>query len=110
MDAMGALLPILAFFVAWWTLKVNRESREFTYRALQHANMDWVQGKWFDLYFKADQACNALERYQTVYQHSNPAIPSVAQMNDHNHLMYLIREAYTMASVFPKNVATDALL
>jgi hypothetical protein len=103
------LLPALALLISWWTLKLTRDSLEITKQAVEQARLSWAQQKWFDLYFKADQAYNALEHYQTAYQGCNPAAPSAAQMNDHNQVMYLIREAYTMAVVFPKNEAIDAL-
>jgi hypothetical protein len=105
----GALLPALALLVSWWTLKLTRDSFFLTKKAVDHQRMGWAQQKWFDLYFKADQAYNALERYQTVYQGSNPAMHSTGQMQDYNQLMHIFREAHTMAVVFPRNAATDAL-
>ena len=61
------------------------------------------------LYFKADQAYNALDEYQALYKGCNPAICSPEQEKDHNELMDIFREACTMAAVFPKNPAIDAL-
>jgi hypothetical protein len=62
------------------------------------------------LYFKADQAYNALDHYQRLYQSSNPAVQSEQQqLRDHNELMHLMRETGAMAMVFPKNAATHAL-
>lgn len=107
--AFGAMIPAIALAIALWTLKVTQESLDFSRKALDQSRANWAQQKWFDLYFKADQAYNALERYQTAYRGSNPAMPSPAQTNAHNQVMYLIREAYTMAVVFPKNEAIDAL-
>jgi hypothetical protein len=108
-NLFGALLPVIALFVSWWTLTLTRDSLEITKQAVEQGRINWAQQKWFDLYFKADQAYNALERYQSVYRGSNPAAPSAQQMQDHNQVMYLFREAYTMAVVFPKNGATDGL-
>jgi hypothetical protein len=62
-----------------------------------------------DLYFKADQAYNALDEYQELYNGCNPAIASPEQQKDHNRLMDIFREACTMAAVFPKNEAIDTL-
>jgi hypothetical protein len=105
MDALnlvGVILAFAALLIAWWTLKVTKQS-------VERARIDWARQKWFDLYFKADQAYNALDEYQALYQGCNPAICSPERETDHNELMDIFREACTMAAVFPKNPAIDAL-
>jgi hypothetical protein len=106
---LGVILSVVAVLISWWTLKLTRDSLRVTKQAVEHARMDWAQQKWFDLYFKADQAYNALEEYQALYQNCNPAICSAEQESDRNKLMDIFREACTMAAVFPKNSAIDAL-
>jgi len=88
------VVAVAAFVVTWVTLK--------------EAEDDWRQMKWFDLYFKADEAYNTLEKYQTVYK-SQPVPQTVLQMHDWNDLMFRIRQVHTMADVFPKNTTIDLL-
>lgn len=92
-----------------WTLKVTLDSLKVTKDSIERSRIDWAKQKWFDLYFKADQAYNALDEYQALYKGCNPAICSPQQEKDHNELMDTFREACTMAAVFPKNEAIDAL-
>jgi hypothetical protein len=101
LNLVGVILAFAALLIAWWTLKVTKQS-------VERARIDWARQKWFDLYFKADQAYNALEEYQALYQGCNPAICSPEQEKDHNKLMDIFREACTMAVVFPKNPAIDS--
>jgi len=106
---LGVILAFAALVIAVWTLKVTLDSLKVTKESIERARMDWAKQKWFDLYFKADQAYNALEEYQALYQSCNPAICSPQQEKDHNRLMDIFREACTMAAVFPKNQAIDTL-
>jgi len=105
----GALLSVLALLISWWTLKLARGSLTVAKKMVEHARMDWAQQKWFDLYLKAGRAYNGLEHYQAQYQGSNSAAQSPEQVRDFNQLMRLFYEAHTMALVFPKNAATEAL-
>jgi hypothetical protein len=102
LNLLGVVIAFAALLIAWWTLIVTKQS-------VERARIDWAKEKWFDLYFKADQAYNALDEYQALHQGCNPAVCSPEQERDHNKLMDMFREACTMAAVFPKNPATDAL-
>jgi hypothetical protein len=71
---------------------------------------DWQQRKWFDLYFKATEACDFLDYFQKTY--GSPGEPTWGTnewQQDWNKLMFKIREAHSMAVVFPKDAAIDAL-
>ena len=105
----GALLSVIALLISWWTLKLARDSLAIAKRTVEHARMDWAQEKWFDLYLKAGRAYNGLEHYQALYQGGNGAVQSPEQLKEFNQLMRLFYEAHTMALVFPKNAATEAL-
>ncbi len=105
----GALLSVMALLISWWTLKLARDSLAIARKTVEHARMDWAQEKWFDLYLKAGRAYNGLEHYQAQYQGSSPLPQSPEQVRDLNQLMRLFYEAHTMALVFPKNAATEAL-
>ena len=105
----GVMLSISALLISWWTLKFARDSLMIARKTVEHARMDWAQEKWFDLYLKAGRAYNGLEHYQALYQGGNSAVQSPEQVRDFNQLMRLFYEAHTMALVFPKNAATEAL-
>jgi Tfp pilus assembly protein PilE len=93
-------------------LAVQEQTRSVQEQKLanEQAHTDWAQRKWFDLYFKVEQAYNALEKYQVTCQHSNPATMSAQQQSDANEVALLFREAGAVALVFPKNNAVDKLL
>ncbi len=107
-NLLGITLAFAALGIACWTLKVTIDSLRITKQSVERARIDWARQKWFDLYFKADQAYNSLDEYQALYQYCNPAICSPEQERDRNKLMDIFREACTMAAVFPKNHAIDA--
>lgn len=107
---VAILVAIRALSVARQTMKDAQHMMKASEEVWNQQKEDWRQQKWFDLYFKADQAYNAWEHYQTVYQDFNPDELSEEQQKQHNHLMHVIRELHTMVGVFPKNNATDALV
>jgi hypothetical protein len=77
-------------------------------KTMKDAEEDWKQRKWFDLYFKADEAYNELDYYRTAYS-GQPIPKTPEQASDWNKLMFLIRQAHSMATVFPKTEAIDKL-
>jgi hypothetical protein len=95
-------------WVAIASLIVAAASFVIARKTLKDAEEDWRQRKWFDLYLKADEAYNALDRYQTIYKGSS-AIVTVQQENDWNDLMFLVRLVHSMAAVFPRNPDIDKL-
>jgi hypothetical protein len=103
------ITAIASTFIAKRSLTEAALAREQGKEIADRAHDDWAQQKWFDLYFKVDQAYNALEYFQTEYHGSNPAVQSKEQIKDYNQLMHVMREAHTMALVFPKNPTIDAL-
>lgn len=105
----SAFIAKSALVQAKLAVEEQRRSVQEQKLANEQAHADWAQRKWFDLYFKADQACNSLERFQATYEKANPATPSLEQMKDHNAIMYIFREVITMATVFPKNPVLDEL-
>jgi hypothetical protein len=77
-------------------------------KTMKDAEEDWKQRKWFDLYFKADEAYNALDRYRVAYG-GQPFVATPQQVNDWNSLMFAMRQAHSMATVFPKCEPVDKL-
>jgi hypothetical protein len=83
-----------------------RQTKEVAERELA----DWRQSKWFELYFRASEMCDTLERFQKMhkpdakeYRYSEPIAA------DYNNFIFLNRRCLTMAAVFPKNDAVDKL-
>jgi hypothetical protein len=101
---LGSLdwVALCALFVAVMSFVVARKT-------LKDAEDSWKQGKWFDLYAKADEGYNTLDRYCAIYQ-ASPLPQTVQQANDWNNLMFLIRQVHAMAMVFPKHTAIDKLV
>jgi hypothetical protein len=87
-------IAVISFFVAKKTLD---DAEEY-----------WKQQKWFDIYVKADQAYNDLDRYRTIYK-GVKGVMTTQQETDWNNLMFSIRNTHTMAAVFPKCIVIDKL-
>ena len=75
---------------------------------LDDAEDYWKQQKWFDMYVKADQAYNDLDRYRVMYK-GMLGVMTTQQAADWNSLMFSIRSTHTMAAVFPKCDVIDKL-
>jgi len=72
---------------------------------------DWRQTKWYDLYFKANEAYDLLDRFQSVYgSATGPNYGSLECDRDWNDLMAGMREVHTAALVFPRTATIDKLL
>jgi hypothetical protein len=101
---LGSLdwVAISALFVAVLSFVIAR-------KALQDAEASWKQEKWFDLYAKADEGYNTLDRYCTIYK-ASPQPQTAQQANDWNSLMFLIRQVHATAMVFPAHPAIDKLV
>jgi len=103
----GLFVAVVSLVVAVRALKVSNETLLVARKTLQDADEDWAQRKWFDLYVKADDAFNLLDRFRQV----NPASTNSAQQRqDWNEVMLAIRRAHTRALIFPKNPAIDKFL
>ena len=89
-------IAVVSFFVARKTLL---DAEDF-----------WKQQKWFNLYAKADEGYDAFEFYCTNYKLLQKSDWSLAQGEDWNKLMLLIRRVHSMAMVFPKHAAIDKLV
>jgi hypothetical protein len=81
-----------------WPSRLSRTS--WPRKTLKDAEEYWKQQKWFDLYGKADQAYNDLDRYRETYK-GVTGIMTEQQATDWNNLMISIRNVHTMAMVFP---------
>lgn len=71
---------------------------------------DWKQRKWFDLYFKADEAYDALDRFQVMYPSpSAPGWDTPEWQQESHDLMRIMRTVHRIAVVFPQNPEVQAL-
>ena len=53
---------------------------------------DWKQRKWFDVYFKADEAYDALDRFQVLYPSpSSPGWKTPEWEREYHDLMRIMR-------------------
>src|SRR5580698_11054008 len=62
---------------------------------------DWKQRRWFDLYFKADEAYDALDRFRVSYPH--PSVPGWGTpewKRETDKLMLSMRTVHRIASAF----------
>lgn len=103
------LISIGSLVIAGSSLRQAKLAIQEQKQGNAQTHMDWAQRKWYDLYFKAEQARTALEEYQAAYGLANLATPSVQQMRDHNRIMSMFRELIAIGTVFPKNPALDEL-
>ena len=104
------IVAITALFVAIGANRIAKSSLSQAKQVADRDQRDWRQRKWFDLYFKTNQAYDFLERFQVLYENPPSGASGVEEARrDWNSLMFLIRELHTMAVVFPKNAAIDEL-
>lgn len=68
--------------------------------------MEWRQRKWADMYLRADEVYDLLDRFHTL---SNDWTED-KWLQEWNELMRVIRGAHAMALAFPINPATDAFV
>ena len=99
-----------ALFVAVAANQIAKSSLSLAKQVADRDQRDWRQRKWFDLYFKTNQAYDSLERFQALYEVMPLDSSGLEECRrDWNTLMFLIRELHAMAVVFPKNAAIDEL-
>jgi hypothetical protein len=86
-------------------------------KTLMDAEDSWKQQKWFDLYAKADEGYDTLDKYRKTWEgHLNPKVPAPhgvdiwKRESDWNNLMFLIKRVHSMAMVFPRHAAIGKLV
>ncbi len=108
-DAVPLILSVASFLVSLASLMIARSSLAQAGQVAERDRRDWKQRKWFDLYFKASEFYDSLDRFQAQYKSDSPGLwddPYIRR--DFTDLMFLIRKAHSMAAVFPRHqVITD---
>lgn len=96
--------------VAENTLQQGEEALRQAERVADRERRDWKQRKWFDLYFKANEIYDQLDHFQAKHS-SKPASAWGAPelQNEFANLLLEVRRLHSMAAVFPKDPAVDAL-
>jgi hypothetical protein len=99
------------------SLNQAKASKELAAQSLRQASdvaerqlTDWRQSKWLELYFRASEVCDTLERFQKIHKpHTGEDRHSQPLASDYNDFISLNRRCMAMAVVFPKNDAVDKL-
>jgi hypothetical protein len=104
------ILSIASLLVGVAAAWIAASSLSQARRVAEGAQRDWRQRKWFDLYFEADEAYDALDHFQVLYPSSlAPGWGSAEWERCWNDLMRAMRTVNRMAVAFPKNSVVDDL-
>jgi hypothetical protein len=110
-DAVPLVISVASLLVSLASFFVARSSLKQAEQVAERARRDWKQRKWFDLYFKASEVYDFLDRFQKQYAAMSPTLWGIpAVQNDFNELMFLVRKLHSMAVVFPKHQVINELL
>ena len=110
-ESVSLVVAIASLLVSIAAVWVARNSLSQAKQVADRDRRDWKQRKWFDLYFKADEAYDCLDRFRTLYPTTeDPAWGTKGWERDWNDLVGTMRVVHRMAAVFPKNAAIDELL
>jgi hypothetical protein len=107
-ESISFWVAIGSFLTSVAAVLIARSSLSQAKQVADRDRRDWSQRKWFDLYFKANEVYDSLDRFQTLYDAAAPCTTEFQK--DWNDLMFLIREVHAMALVFPKNSVIDEIL
>jgi len=105
-ESVSLTVGVISLLVAVAATWIARSSLSQAERVADRDQKDWKQRKWFDLYFKADEAYDDLDRFQIL----SPSWNAQQLEWEWNELMRAMRGVHKMAVVFPKNPVIDALL
>jgi len=101
----------ISLLVAVASLIVSVAANWIATRSLREAQRQWRQQKWFDLYFKADDAYDFFDYFRARYQNTvQSQWPEPQWIIDWNDLMRHVRTVHRMAMVFPQTNEIDHLL
>jgi hypothetical protein len=108
--SVSLTIAITSLLVSAAATLIARSSLSQAKQVADRDQKDWKQRKWFDLYFKADEAYDALDRFQALYPSTSSPGWNTAEMQRESHdLMRAMRTVHRIAVVFPRNTLTDAL-
>ena len=106
------LVAIVSFIASLVAAAIANWARKDAERIAEIAHDEWAQQKWFDLYFSANSAYDAMEKLQadSIVQKCGTIIIHGGNYQDrHNEVIRQFREIQAMAIVFPKCAPIDTL-
>ncbi len=109
-EFISLLVATASLFASVAAVLIAKSSLSQAKQVAARDQEDWKQRKWFDLYCEADEAYDALDRFQVLYP--NPQSPGwdTAEMQRESHnLMRIMRTVHRYAGVFPVNPEVSAL-
>jgi hypothetical protein len=105
-ESASLVVALVALVLSVASVLIAKSSLTLAKQVAVRDQEDWRQRKWADMYLKANETYDALDRF-CVLSGSWSAQGSEREWND---LMRVIRGAHAMAIVFPKNPAIDSFL
>jgi hypothetical protein len=106
------LVAIVSFIASLVSAVIANGARKDAERIAESAHDEWAQQKWFDLYFSANSAYDAMDKLQadSIVQKSGTIIIHGGTYLDRaNEVIRQFREIQAMAMVFPKCAPIDTL-
>jgi hypothetical protein len=77
-------------------------------RVAQREHDEWMQRKWYELYFKAAEALDSLDYFRTKYRNAEYKMGTEDRVEDWGEMMFQVRAAGRMAFVFPQDPVVTA--
>jgi hypothetical protein len=105
-------VAIASFIASLVSAAIAKGARKDAESIAERAHDEWAQQKWFDLYFSANSAYDALEKLQadSIVQKNGTINMHGGNYPDRaNEVIRLFREIQAMAMVFPRYTAIDML-
>jgi len=109
-ESVSLAIAIASLLASAAATLIARSSLSQAKQVADRDQKDWKQRKWFDLYFKADEAYDALDRFQVLYPStSSPGWNTPEWERESHDLMRVMRTVHRVAVVFPQNPVIQAL-
>jgi uncharacterized protein with FMN-binding domain len=107
------VVAVVSFVASLVSAAIANSARKDAERIADRAHDEWAQQKWFDLYFSANSAYDAMEKLQADCIAQNGRIISIRGGGNYpdraNEVIFLFREIQAMALVFPQCTTIDML-
>jgi hypothetical protein len=110
-DSVSFWVSVASLLASLVALAVAKSSLTQARNVADRDQRNWRQRTWFDLYFKADAAYDALDHFRSLYPDpTSPRWNTPEWEKDRNELMLVFRAVNRQALVFPTNSVIDALV
>lgn len=105
-ESVSLVVAIASLLLSAVATLVAKSSLSQAKQVADRDQRDWRQRTWADMYLKADETYDALDRFHVLSDSWN----TTRRELEWSDLMRLIRGAHAMAVVFPQNLAVGAFL